>query len=431
MIAEESRESEAGAVDRESARKAGASQSEDRGETVGAAKGASVEGQNEEVSPDRDAADAQGGQSGGGSGEKATDGQDEGASRSEGAAEREAGASDEPLEDGLEDGEVAGVGSSTAIETDDAVVKIVGAGSQAAAALAAGGQDAGGAAGGAESDGADEEGSGVAKGGEAAVGGPEADESLDEGEEDLGLALSVLDGKLEALLEGSMEHSALLREIAETRKGAPAGKGGAGEELQAELQALGKKIDGVKELVSKVSDEVDRSGEKGGGEKTAERLKSWITDTLQAALSRLEEDISRLMNSDSKQIEAFEGVKSDVDVVRKVGEAVGTFEAKLQAYIKDLNKEKELGGGVVRWVLLSAVAVAAPALLLAGAFVGQRWEVLPVEDATGGWRDHVWERYGGDLVGCVRQGLRDQSSFECVVDVRGSVEKVRASASGR
>ena len=251
-----------------------------------------------------------------------------------------------------------------------------------------------------------------------------------QGNEALGLRLAALEGQLAALFEALMEQSAVLDGMQGGAKKSEERKDELGPILKEKLAGLDEQIGVVMNLASEVLKGLEKA-ERGEDKKAVKELQSWITETLTGALNRLDERISGLVNSGNQQVKAFEGVRLDVDVVKKVGEAVGTLETRLLAYKKDLSRERELGGGAVRSVLLAAVAVAAPALLLAGAFVGQRWEVLPVEDATGGWRDHVWERYGGDVVGCVRRGLRDRSSFECVLDVRGSVDEVRARASGR
>ena len=156
-----------------------------------------------------------------------------------------------------------------------------------------------------------------------------------------------------------------------------------------------------------------------------------LEGTVKAVLAAMGQEVKgvrELVVAQGKYLKAIgesgEGEKGVREVVERVSDEV-------RAYMDDADRRSSLSSGALRWAGLAALAVAAPGLLLAGAFVGQRWEVLPVEDATGGWRDHVWERYGGDVVACVRQGFRDGSSFECVLDVRASVEEARARASRR
>ena len=170
--------------------------------------------------------------------------------------------------------------------------------------------------------------------------------------------------------------------------------------------------------------------ERGKAEKRPE-VGAEVVKSVDKLSKSVDQRISGMVSAVERQSEAFGGVNDSVDMVKQVGKAISGVVEALSACQADLSRQRQLEGGVMRWALLVAVVVGAPALVLAGTFAGQRWEVLPMQDATGGWRDHVWESYGGDVIGCVRRGLRDGSSFECVLDVRGSVEEVRARGSGQ
>ena len=43
---------------------------------------------------------------------------------------------------------------------------------------------------------------------------------------------------------------------------------------------------------------------------------------------------------------------------------------------------------------------------------------LALEDRTGGWRDHVWDRYGRDIVDCVQVARGEGGEVVCTVKVR-------------
>ena len=217
--------------------------------------------------------------------------------------------------------------------------------------------------------------------------------------------------------------------------------------LDAVGEAPGKEADGsretVKEGLGKIeamisdlrdsliaqSELVKQAGE-GQGEKGGDNFLSQLREMLQAGLQRVDERIEGVVEAGNKQSEAFEGVKLEVEVVKKVGASVGNLEERLEAYKKDLSRDRELVGGARRWVVLALAAFAAPALVLAGTFVGQQWQVLPLQESTGGWKEHVWERYGLDLVECVKTGVRQGGPYDCTVDVGASVDQVRR-ASGR
>lgn len=70
-----------------------------------------------------------------------------------------------------------------------------------------------------------------------------------------------------------------------------------------------------------------------------------------------------------------------------------------------------------RWSWL-ALAVAVPAFLLLGVLVERQFEVIPLDDPTGGWRGHVWENYGRRIVDCATEAQRTGSEVECSFTVR-------------
>ena len=171
----------------------------------------------------------------------------------------------------------------------------------------------------------------------------------------------------------------------------------------------------------------------GAGEEIGEEAKasSAVEGTVQRVLKELHGEMRAVRDAVGEQGEALKGI---AERSQGTGDIMGAFERvaeEVRAYTADRNLRNSLSSGPLRWAGVAALAVGAPALILAGAFVGQRWEVLPLEDATGGWRGHVWEYYGGEIVGCVQKAYRDGSSFECVVNVRDSVDRVRRAATGR
>ena len=59
-----------------------------------------------------------------------------------------------------------------------------------------------------------------------------------------------------------------------------------------------------------------------------------------------------------------------------------------------------------------------PAFLLLGVLVERQFEVIPLDDPTGGWRGHVWENYGRRIVDCATEAQRTGSEVECSFTVR-------------
>ncbi len=250
-----------------------------------------------------------------------------------------------------------------------------------------------------------------------------AEAELDE--EELGEGEETSEGGAEGTGDG-----AAARPDPRTQGLAQEGDGRVSEALRVGLAGVEAQLSDVASKLARHSKAVDASAKRKTDEKKEQGWEQ-VGKAVDQLSTRVEDMVSGLVVAVDRQSEAFGSVKADVDVVSQVGKAISGVLEALRACQADLSRQRELDGGVRRWALLVAVVVGAPALVLAGAFAGQRWEVLPMQDGTGGWRDHVWESYGGDVIGCVRRGMRDQSSFECVLDVRASVEEVRARGSGQ
>ena len=70
-----------------------------------------------------------------------------------------------------------------------------------------------------------------------------------------------------------------------------------------------------------------------------------------------------------------------------------------------------------RWTAVAAAA-AAPAALLLGILIEQQFQVIPLNDSTGGWRGHVWENYGRAIVDCAVEARRVDGEVDCPLVVR-------------
>ena len=70
-----------------------------------------------------------------------------------------------------------------------------------------------------------------------------------------------------------------------------------------------------------------------------------------------------------------------------------------------------------RWSRL-ALAAAAPAALLLGLLVQQQFQVIPVNDPSGGWSGWIWETHGRAIVDCAVEARQTQAEVECPLVVR-------------
>ena len=98
--------------------------------------------------------------------------------------------------------------------------------------------------------------------------------------------------------------------------------------------------------------------------------------------------------------------------LRKVAEEI---KGHVRVCVADFHRWQETARRATGRLAL-ALAVAAPPVLLSFGMVAQQsWELLPRHDPTGGWKDYVWERYGGRLVDCTRRAEERGGRLVCEI----------------
>ena len=97
--------------------------------------------------------------------------------------------------------------------------------------------------------------------------------------------------------------------------------------------------------------------------------------------------------------------------VRRLEDLIGTYMADFGRWTEQERRGRR------RWSAI-ALAVAVPAFFLLGVLVEQQFQVIPVDDPTGGWRGHVWENYGRNIVDCANEAVRSGAEVECPLSVR-------------
>ena len=92
--------------------------------------------------------------------------------------------------------------------------------------------------------------------------------------------------------------------------------------------------------------------------------------------------------------------------------------ARIGTHAVDFRRWVELERrGRRRWWAL-AIAAGFPAFLLLGLLAEQQFQVIPLQDSTGGWRGHVWEQYGRTIVDCAVEAMRTDAEVNCPLVVR-------------
>ena len=91
---------------------------------------------------------------------------------------------------------------------------------------------------------------------------------------------------------------------------------------------------------------------------------------------------------------------------------------RIGIHAADFGRWVELERRGRRWWWTLAVAAGFPAFLLLGLLAEQQFQVIPLQDSTGGWRGHVWEQYGRTIVDCAVEAMRTDAEVNCPLVVR-------------
>ena len=112
------------------------------------------------------------------------------------------------------------------------------------------------------------------------------------------------------------------------------------------------------------------------------------------------------------------GEQSKEGVVSGVGDVALLLET-IQAWRNDLARWRVVDARRRKWWVAGLLGLAAPGALVLGLLAQKEFEVVPVPDRTGGWKDHVWERgYGPKIADCVIEAKKQGKEIVCKVTVR-------------
>ena len=149
------------------------------------------------------------------------------------------------------------------------------------------------------------------------------------------------------------------------------------------------------------------AGQKGGG-----------TGPDEAAFDRLAKSVKELGGKGEVPKALRKGMArrdrkfgSAVETAAKLARELRNYRSDLARWVEQDRRSRR------RWTAL-AIAAGFPACLLLGVLAQQRFEVVPLNDPTGGWRQHVWERYGQRIVGCAAQAMNAGAEVNCRLVVR-------------
>ena len=145
----------------------------------------------------------------------------------------------------------------------------------------------------------------------------------------------------------------------------------------------------------------------------------------QSGVERLNENIEQLL-------ETVDAVAADVAESRshleqlnrgasndpEAANGAGGIEDRIRVHTADFHRWIKRDRRRRRWWPAVAAGIGAPAALLLGLLVEQRYQVIPLHDPTGGWRGHIWEQYGRRIADCAVEARRTGADVNCPLVVR-------------
>ena len=102
----------------------------------------------------------------------------------------------------------------------------------------------------------------------------------------------------------------------------------------------------------------------------------------------------------------------------KAANRAGQIEDRIRVHTADFHRWVERDRRWRRWVPVAAASIAVPAALLLGLLVEQHYQVIPLHDPTGGWRDHIWEHYGRRIFDCTAEAIASKADVNCPLVIR-------------
>ena len=111
---------------------------------------------------------------------------------------------------------------------------------------------------------------------------------------------------------------------------------------------------------------------------------------------------------------AVESSQGQTTLPKDDGKAAATdLEKRIRAFAADFDRWRELQRNDNRRLFPAGGSAAAICLLLLGLFLQAQTGILPRRDPTNGWKDHVWTKYGAEIVDCETRIRRAGKAARC------------------
>ena len=168
----------------------------------------------------------------------------------------------------------------------------------------------------------------------------------------------------------------------------------------------------------------ERVGAVGDGAEFVQ-IRRLVQEFTEATGKEIAEKLNRLGVEAEKLTEAVEANGSALDKLTKierrlldVDEAEKALTDQNRVYTADFHRRAETQRSHRRWWSTIMPAITVPAFFLLGVLVEQQFQIVPLEDPSGGWSSHIWEHYGRAIADCATEATRTNKVIECSFAVR-------------
>ena len=113
-----------------------------------------------------------------------------------------------------------------------------------------------------------------------------------------------------------------------------------------------------------------------------------------------------------------ERLASKAPAIKATAKAAADLKKRLRSQRADFGRWVEAERRARRLWLTLAMTAAVPAALLFGVLLEMQFQVIPLHDSSGGWREIIWHEYGPRIVDCEYEAKRTGAKVDCRLVVK-------------
>ena len=171
--------------------------------------------------------------------------------------------------------------------------------------------------------------------------------------------------------------------------------------------AAGDQASVLEEIHGMVRVIAERTVEPGGG-----------TGLSKEDIDQLTRAVETLGDSAGETRSLVERLASKAPANKAAAKAATGLKKRMRTQRADFGRWVEAERRARRLWLTLAMTAAVPAALLFGVLLEMQFQVIPLHDSSGGWREIIWHEYGQRIVDCEYEAKRTGAKVDCTLVVR-------------